>query len=102
MRLHIPLHAGVLTLLAASLPAFGAAFAGIRSQGEFHRVAQRSAAMHDRLAQLQLDLASVAPRPNELASVRLNECARKVTALMANEMLDWRIVFQDRPLGFPH
>lgn len=91
----------LLTILAASLPAFGAACAGIRSQGEFHRVAQRSAAVHDRLVQLQLDLATVAPRSNELASVLLYECAKKVTTLMANEMLDWRVVFQDRPLGLP-
>jgi len=90
-----------LILSAAVLPALGAAAAAIRSQGEFHRVSQRSAAMEDRLAKLQLDLASVPIQSGELNSVRLRECAGKVADLMINEMLDWRVVFQERPLGLP-
>lgn len=92
---------GFLILAAAFLPALGAASAAIRSQGEFHRVSQRSAAMEERLAKLQLDLASVPIQSGELSSVRLRECAGKVADLMINEMLDWRVVFQERPLGLP-
>ncbi|HEX3657510.1 MAG TPA: hypothetical protein VHV55_17095 [Pirellulales bacterium] len=79
----------------------GAALAGIRSQGEFHRVARRSEAMAARLDELRLEMASVPTRADEPNSVRLNHCARRVAQLMINEMLDWRVVFQDRPLGLP-
>jgi len=88
-------------LIAAFFPAVGAAFSAIRSQAEFQRVSQRSFAMTDRLKKLQIDLAAIPTRPNELNSVELRECVGKVTDLMINEMLDWRVVFQDRPLSLP-
>jgi hypothetical protein len=46
-------------------------------------------------------MASVPTRPGELNSVRLNQNARQVAQLMVNETLDWRVVFQDRPLDLP-
>jgi hypothetical protein len=90
-----------LSLIAAFFPAVGAALSAIRSQAEFHRVSQRSFAMSDRLGKLRIDLAAIPSRPNELNSVELRECVGKVTDLMINEMLDWRVVFQDRPLSLP-
>jgi hypothetical protein len=90
-----------LTLFAAFLPALGAALAAIRSQAELHRVAQRSSAMHERLADMHLALASTPCRPDELNSVRLREIAQRISTLMIDEMLDWRVVFQDRPLVLP-
>lgn len=90
-----------LTLLSAFLPALGAACAAIRSQGEFHRVVQRSEAMEEKLTQLQRALANVPCRPHEGNSARLRESAVQIAQLMANEVLDWRVVFQDRPLGLP-
>jgi hypothetical protein len=57
--------------------------------------------MASRLEDLRLEMASVPTRPGELNSVRLSHYARKVAQLMINEMLDWRVVFQDRPLGLP-
>jgi hypothetical protein len=92
---------GLLTLLAAALPAFGAAFAAIRSQGEFQRVSRRSGAMHERLTELSLDMATVSTAGGKLNSVHLRKDAEQVTNLLINEMLDWRIVFQDRPLALP-
>jgi len=92
---------GVLILFAASLPALGAAAAGIRSQGEFHRVVQRSRGMREELEQLRESIANVPTRPNELDSQLLQQAAERVTRLMYNEVLDWRIVFQDRPLVWP-
>jgi len=92
---------GLLTLLAATLPALGAAFAAIRSQGEFQRVDRRSAAMCQRLSELDVDLATVSTLPNKLNSVQFRKCAERLTDLMICEMLDWRVVFQDRPLGLP-
>jgi len=92
---------GFLILCAALLPALGAAAAGIRSQGEFHRVVQRSRGMREELEQLRESIANVPTRPNELDSQLLQQAAERVTRLMYNEVLDWRIVFQDRPLVWP-
>jgi len=33
--------------------------------------------------------------------VKLRSHANRVTDLMTNEMLDWRVVFQNRPLALP-
>ena len=92
---------GLLTLLAGTLPAIGAAFAGIRSQGEFQRLTRRTAAMHGQLSELGMRLAAVPTRSCELNSVRFRATAEELTSLMINEMLDWRVVFQDRPLILP-
>lgn len=92
---------GSLILLCAFLPALGAAFAAIRSQCEAQRLAQRSQAMEEALKQLQLDLASVSTSEKALNSQRLRACADRVSDLMIRETLDWRVVFQDRPLGLP-
>ncbi|HWC88855.1 MAG TPA: hypothetical protein VG433_04350, partial [Pirellulales bacterium] len=91
----------MLMIFAGLLPALAAALGGICSQGEFHRVARRSAAMALHLEELRLEMASVPTRAGELNSVHLSRYARKVAQLMINEMLDWRVVFQDRPLGLP-
>ena len=90
-----------LTLLCAFLPALGAALAGIRSQGETQRLAQRSEAMEASLRRLEMDLVSLPIADNQLHSQRLRECTDRVSDLMIKEMLDWRVVFQDRPLVLP-
>lgn len=92
---------GWLIFCAACLPALGAAMAVVRSQGEFQRVIQRSRAMREELAQLGQAVANVPARPNELNSQLLQQAVEKTTHLMYNEVLDWRIVFQDRPLVWP-
>jgi hypothetical protein len=92
---------GWLTLGAAFFPALGAAFAAIRSQSEALRLAQRSRAMDDGLTRLRMDLASVSTEGAALNSLRLRECFDRVSDLMIREMLDWRVVFQDRPLVLP-
>lgn len=90
-----------LVFCAAFLPALGAAMAAIRSQGEFHRVVQRSRAMSEELEQLRQAVANVPTRPSELNSQLLQQAVEQTTRLMYNEVLDWRIVFQDRPLVWP-
>lgn len=90
-----------LTFCAAVFPALGAALAAIRSQGEFHRLVQRSRAMSEELAHLRQSVANVPTRPNELHSRRLQQVIEQTTRQMYNEGLDWRIVFQDRPLVLP-
>ncbi len=92
---------GWLTLLCAFLPAAGAAFAAIRSQAETQRLAQRSRAMRDALEKLRADLGEVPTGGSALNFQRLRDCADRVSELMIREMLDWRVVFQDRPLNLP-
>jgi hypothetical protein len=98
----IPAWAGILLVtLNAVLPAFGAAIAAIRNQGEFHRIAQRSRAMCEELSDLQMALADIPSRANELKSQNMRRIMEQTARLMINETLDWRIVFQDRPLVLP-
>lgn len=94
----------LLTFCCAFFPAVGAAIAGISNQGEFRRIAQRSASMAERLAQQlkkvqslqqQLDTPGTDQRQfsPEIAAV-----ASDTARTMVNEVLDWRVIFQDRPL----
>jgi len=90
-----------LVFYAAFLPALGAAVAAIRSQGEFHRVVQRGRAMREELGQLRQAVANLPTRSNELNSQLLQQAVEQTSRLMYSEVLDWRIVFQDRPLVWP-
>ena len=91
----------LLVMLNALLPAFGAAILAIRSQGEFHRIAQRSLAMVEELDELKLALYQISSRGNELNSQDMRRITDQTARLMINETLDWRIIFQDRPLVLP-
>ena len=103
-----PVLSAWLTILCGFLPAVGASLAGINNQGEFRRVARRSEAMREHLGLLlqQIDdlRHQVAHAPEQarpqfsgLASALADDTAR----LMVNEVLDWRVVFLDRPLNPP-
>jgi hypothetical protein len=92
---------GWMTLLCAFLPALGAAFSAIRSHSEVQRLAQRSKAMEETLSHMMYDFARLPVTGHSLNSVQLRDSADRVSNLMTNEMLDWRVVFQDRPLGLP-
>lgn len=98
----VPPHAsGWLTLLCAFLPAAGSASAAIRGFAETHRLVERSRAMHDALGALQADLAALPLEGGALNLQRLQDCTDRVADLMIRETLDWRVVFQDRPLNLP-
>ncbi len=91
----------VIGFCATVFPAFGAALAGIRSQGEFERVERRSDAMRTRLEIISKDLARLA-KPNEvITSARLQQIVSEAGQLLIDELLDWRIVFKYRPLPEP-
>jgi hypothetical protein len=91
----------LLVTLNALLPACGAALAAIRSQGEFQRIARRSEAMCEELKELRQQLSFVATTGNDLHSQEMRRVIERIARLMLNETLDWRIVFQDRPLVLP-
>lgn len=97
----------LLTFFCGALPAFGAALAGINNQGEFKRSAKRSKAMCAQLRPLLDDTTNLRKRLEEpstgcapLSSEAVSLVSRSA-GLLVNEVLDWRVVFLDRPLTPP-
>lgn len=103
-------HPGVslwLTFLCGFLPALGASLVGITNQGEFRRVAKRSQAMAEQLEELkkaaseQLEsLAGGGGDVHQQARETLT-LAEQASQALVKEVLDWRVVFVDRPLTPP-
>ncbi len=91
---------GVVTMLTGFLPALGAAFFGIRVQGEFGSTAERS---HATAAQLKtiaekFEKLSSAETPRlETLRLRVEEAARA----MLMENMDWRMLYISKPLNLP-
>ncbi|HZT41547.1 MAG TPA: hypothetical protein VFA07_05140 [Chthonomonadaceae bacterium] len=97
--LHDPKH--LLTFLCGFLPALGAAFIGMNNQGEFRRVARRSESMHKHLSMLLTDtqkLKDIVQTAAESHNSRVRAHAEKVAIELMQEVLDWRVMFLDRPL----
>jgi len=87
-----------LILTAACLPALVSALAGIRTQAEAQRLFRRSLAMKENLKKLNGEFASSPARDDKGDSQPLRAGADRITELMVKEMLDWRVVVEDRPL----
>lgn len=86
----------LLTVVAAVLPAFGAAFAGILFQGEFERLKQRSQAMHHKLQELYtVDDQAIS------SLSELQRFAMDCSDCMLSEVLDWHYMFKIRSLKLP-
>lgn len=89
-----------VTMMTGFLPALGAAFFGIRVQGEFGSTAERShatAAQLQNIAQKFEPLSqSDAPRL-EILRLRVAEAARA----MLMENMDWRLLYISKPLNLP-
>jgi hypothetical protein len=90
-----------IAFVATGFPALGAALAGIRSQAEFERVKKRSRAMLQTLQRICKELDARDPRPEKISLAALNLIVAEAGQLMVDELLDWRIVFKDRPLPEP-
>jgi hypothetical protein len=91
----------LLLILATVPPAFGAAFYGIASHGEFARTADRSRAMAAELTSLQSsDLKGALESPNENFAA-LREAAQRIAGVMIAETMDWSFVFRYRTLNLP-
>jgi hypothetical protein len=88
-------------LIATAFPAFGAALAGIRTQAEFERVKKRSHAMLQTLQRICKELAPRHEGREKISYAALNLIVAEAGQLMVDELLDWRIVFKDRPLPEP-
>ena len=88
-----PLPVRWLYLGIIGLPAVLGALHGIRSHGEFVRLAERSRSMHFELTRLQQTLDTVFPKPGEAWSVAGIRDAVDATAQgMIDEAIDWRIL----------
>ena len=90
-----------LLILATVPPAFGAAFYGIASHGEFARTADRSLAMAIELKSLQsIDLKNALESQSE-SFAALREAAQRIAGVMIAETMDWSFVFRYRTLNLP-
>ena len=89
-----------VTMLTGFLPALGAAFFGIRVQGEFGSTAERSHATATQLQTIAQKFEplteSRAPRLETLR-LRVEEAARA----MLMENMDWRLLYISKPLNLP-
>ncbi|MGE5391260.1 MAG: hypothetical protein ACM3PE_09385 [Deltaproteobacteria bacterium] len=87
-----------LTFAAAVLPALGSALVGILYQGEYERLIKRSEAMAAQLHNIttNIDVSGRAPSYEDISST-----AYLAATTMVNEVLDWRIMVQARPLQLP-
>ncbi len=89
-----------VTMMTGFLPALGAAFFGIRVQGEFGSTAERS---HATAAQLQNIAEKFEPLSQsdtarlETLRLRVAEAARA----MLMENMDWRLLYISKPLNLP-
>ncbi len=91
----------LLTALEAIFPALGSALAAIRGQAELERLARRSEGVAEWLEELSAKLDLVSPHPGTSASRPLRMTAESTAAAMLDEVLDWRIVLEIRPLELP-
>ena len=98
----------LLTAFCGFFPALGAAFAGIINQGEFLRITKRSAAMQkqmdelvEKIHRLQLTVICSQDISKEGVYETAVQLATDTARLMVYEVLDWRVVFMDRPLKPP-
>jgi hypothetical protein len=91
---HDPIFEASYSVVAAAFPAFGAAVAGMLSQGEFERIAQRSEGMAEQLQEIADNLKR---SPNASVS-DLSLQAHNAIAIMSQELSDWRVIFRAKPL----
>ncbi len=84
--------------LAIVLPVIGSALLAIWNQGEFARVAKRSAAMADLFHKFSVEIAVLR---SDRVDARLSDAAAlagRIAAAMIDEVADWRVVFTERPV----
>ncbi len=100
---HATAHAGMtwMTVVAAYFPALGAALAGINNQGEFARLAIRNQVIAKRLEGFLLEVEEMSNRkyPVTLGEVAL--LSMRVSHLMVEEVINWRVIVLHRPLVPP-
>lgn len=86
----------IVTALTAAMPAVGAAMYGIRMQGDFAGIADRSDATVARLLRLQRAL-----KDDPLDYTRLIARLKRLADIMLTDVEHWRTTYQARPLTLP-
>jgi hypothetical protein len=84
----------LLTLFAASFPAWGAALHGIESQGEFHRLTERSESMLSSLELLAGRLREANGEERVPTYEELSRTAKEAAGEMLSEVIDWRVFYR--------
>ena len=86
----------IVTALTAAMPALGAALYGIRMQGDFAGIADRSEVTVTRLERLKRAL-----KDDPLDYTRLIARLRRLADIMLGDVEHWRTTYQARPLKLP-
>lgn len=89
----------MLNLMVIVLPAVGGAIGAILYHNESERVARRSKALGERLKELKAEL--LAKRGHAPTAQELGRLAEDFSNVCLAELMDWRFLFLDRPLGLP-
>lgn len=97
--LHLRLEGFALSYLSVLLPTAGAALFGIRNQGEFQRVSERSKRMEAVLTAIRDDLEQSAEAITDRQM--LDSKAQIIAKTMLSETSDWQGLFRARPLALP-
>jgi hypothetical protein len=84
------------TIASAALPAIGAAIYGIRMQGDFAGVAERSRALGEQLATLRAVIDE-----DETTFDTMVRRSRRVTGLLTDDLASWLQTYHARPLALP-
>jgi hypothetical protein len=100
---HAPIPGHVLTFFCGFLPAAGGAMAAINNQGEFRRIAKRSHAMHTSIVRVIGRIDDLVAKMNAPEAVgasflpAVGDLSEDAADLLVREVLDWRVLFLDRP-----
>lgn len=90
------------SVLAAGLPALGAALAGIRAQGDFGEAARRSAATQAELLAVEDEIRTVLASPLPGPSLaRATDILVAATRIMMNDVQAWRQTYVSKALTLP-
>ena len=101
---HPPFDSNWFTICCAFFPAVGAAMAGILNQGEFSRIDKRSKAMASRLEELRKQIDHLLKQDGDSGAHAFSQVVQlssEISQLLIDEVLDWRVVFKDRPPALP-
>lgn len=90
----------VLVFCCAVFPAFGAALAGINNHAEFARIAKRSRAMANQIEKALTAIDQLEPAET-ITLAEVSALAQGAARLMVEEVLDWQVIFTDRPPPLP-
>lgn len=100
---HAPVPGHLLLFFCGFLPALGGALAAINNHGEFRRVARRSHAMHRSLSVLIKRIDALLDRitndgpTGSSFFTEVRELTENAADQLVREVLDWRVLFLDRP-----